>query len=117
MPDRLAYEFVGSSVIRFWASLGIPKRFSALVQKGFTHLKVTLPGIAESFGDFGRLSTALTFDEHRQLESDIIILWDLKGASSADKLTSFKVKLSHEVSPGNKSHEIPSNRGYQKTAK
>jgi len=84
MPDHLANDLLGASVLRFGAALGAEQSQAAALQKKRAQLEVTLAAITEfGGGAVNALAAAFALDEHGELTSDFVVFGNGQGAEGA----------------------------------
>src|SRR6202044_1125020 len=87
MPNDLALQFTGASIVGLWSSKLALKSQRAVSPKLFQQLKKALFGITVSACCLSRSqSLALAFKEHGQLAGDLIIVGDQDRTSWPDEL-------------------------------
>ena len=84
MPDDLANEFLGATVVGFGTSSGTQKSLAAVLKKEPSDLEVTLTAETEfSRGVVNPVRATFAFDKHGQLFGDLIVLRNGKRAGFA----------------------------------
>ena len=84
VPDDLADDLVGSTIIGFGASGFAEQSDGALLQKAMAQLEIALLGIAEfASRRQGAQAVAVALEEHREFEGDFVIGQHRQGAGGA----------------------------------
>jgi hypothetical protein len=96
VPDDLANDFIGSSIVVLRTTLLAEQSRGALFEVLMQYLEVPLLGVAVLGGSFGgtQLGT-LPLVQHGQLPRDFVVLMDWKRSLGTKQNPVFEIKLEH----------------------